>query len=71
MKFNRETEFPAHQKVKLHVTPQNLQGKTLVITGGNSGMFLILRTVVLPEKYHKYSLLLQVSVLPVQKCLQR
>ncbi|KAJ2961411.1 hypothetical protein NQZ79_g3327 [Umbelopsis isabellina] len=40
MKLDRQTDFPAHQKVKLHVEPQNLQGKTIVITGGNSGLGL-------------------------------
>lgn len=40
MKLDRQTDFPAHQKVKLHVDSQNLQGKTIVITGANSGLGL-------------------------------
>jgi hypothetical protein len=37
MKLDRELDWPATQKVPLHVDPQNLQGKTLLITGGNAG----------------------------------
>ncbi|KAJ2961410.1 hypothetical protein NQZ79_g3326 [Umbelopsis isabellina] len=40
MKLDKELDFPATQKVPLHVDPQNLQGKTLLITGGNSGIGL-------------------------------
>ncbi|KAG2178807.1 hypothetical protein INT43_001653 [Umbelopsis isabellina] len=36
MKFSREHDFPASQLVPLHVDPQNLQGKTLLITGANT-----------------------------------
>ncbi|KAJ2958235.1 hypothetical protein NQZ79_g6143 [Umbelopsis isabellina] len=40
MKFSREHDLPASQMVPLHVDSQNLQGKTMLITGANTGEFL-------------------------------
>ncbi|CAM0139106.1 hypothetical protein VKS41_007865 [Umbelopsis sp. WA50703] len=40
MKLDRERDWPALQKVPLHLDSQNLQGKTLMITGGNAGIGL-------------------------------
>jgi hypothetical protein len=41
MKLDRERDWPALQKVPLHLDSQNLQGKTLMITGGNAGKVLL------------------------------
>ncbi|KAJ2955340.1 hypothetical protein NQZ79_g8643 [Umbelopsis isabellina] len=40
MKLDRERDWPALQKEPLHLDPQNLQGRTLLITGGNAGIGL-------------------------------
>lgn len=37
MKFSHETDFAKSQTTPLHVDSQDLTGKTIVITGGNSG----------------------------------
>jgi hypothetical protein len=39
MKFSQDVDFPKAQKVLLHVDNQDLTGKTIVITGGNSGTY--------------------------------